>query len=52
MDSSSSTRSDRLKPLEQVKKITSKAEDGLAVLQLEFIPDADADRKRRRCFAK
>ena len=35
----------RLKPLEQVKRITSKAEDGLAVLQLEFVPDVDADRK-------
>ena len=36
---------DRLKPLEQVKKITSRAEDGLAVLQLEFVPEVDADRK-------
>lgn len=36
---------DRLKPLEQVKKITSRAEDGLAVLQLEFLPEVDTDRK-------
>jgi multidrug efflux pump subunit AcrB len=35
----------RLKPLEDVKKITSKAEDGLAVLQLEFVPEVDGDRK-------
>src|SRR5262249_50224027 len=35
----------RLKPLEQVQKITSKAEDGVAVLRLEFIPEVDADRK-------
>ena len=35
----------RLKPLEQVKSIVSKAEDGLAVLQLEFDPEVDTDRK-------
>src|SRR5450759_2274757 len=36
---------DRLGALEQVKKLTSKAEDGLAVLQLEFEPGVDADRQ-------
>jgi multidrug efflux pump subunit AcrB len=35
----------RLKPLEQVDVITSRAEDGLAVLQLEFLPEVDVDRK-------
>jgi multidrug efflux pump subunit AcrB len=36
---------DKLGALEQVKKLTSTAEDGLAVLQLEFEPSVDADRK-------
>lgn len=36
---------DKLGALEQVKKLTSIAEDGLAVLQLEFEPSVDADRK-------
>ena len=36
---------DKLGALEQVKKLTSTAEDGLAVLQLEFEPGVDADRK-------
>lgn len=36
---------DKLGALERVKKLTSWAEDGLAVLQLEFDPGVDADRK-------
>ena len=36
---------DKLGALEQVKKLTSIAEDGLAVLQIEFEPSVDADRK-------
>ena len=35
----------KLRALEHVKKLTSRAEDGLAVLQLEFDPSVDADRK-------
>src|SRR5207244_2560891 len=35
----------KLRSLERVKKLTSRAEDGLAVLQLEFDPSVDADRK-------
>ena len=36
---------DKLGALEQVRKLTAKAEDGLAVLQLEFEAGVDADRK-------
>ncbi|MEP7345142.1 MAG: efflux RND transporter permease subunit, partial [Gemmatimonadaceae bacterium] len=36
---------DKLGALEHVKKLTSTAEDGLAMLQLEFEPSVDADRK-------
>ena len=36
---------DKLGALERVKKLTSDAQDGLAVLQLEFEPDVNADRK-------
>jgi multidrug efflux pump subunit AcrB len=35
----------RLRALERVKKLTSRAEDGLATIQVEFDPDVDADRK-------
>ena len=35
---------DRLGALERVKKLWSKAEDGLAVIQIEFEPDVNADR--------
>jgi multidrug efflux pump subunit AcrB len=35
----------KLRSLEHVKKLTAKAEDGLAVLLLEFDPSVDADRK-------
>jgi multidrug efflux pump subunit AcrB len=35
----------KLRALEHVKKLTSRAEDGVAVLQLEFDPSVDADRK-------
>lgn len=35
----------KLRSLEHVKKLTSRAEDGLASLQLEFDPSVDADRK-------
>jgi multidrug efflux pump subunit AcrB len=36
---------DKLRSLERVKKLTSRAEDGLAFIQLEFDPEVDADRK-------
>ncbi|MBX9929668.1 MAG: efflux RND transporter permease subunit [Gemmatimonadaceae bacterium] len=36
---------EKLGALERVKKLTSKSEDGLAILQIEFDPDVDADRK-------
>ncbi|HTE45178.1 MAG TPA: efflux RND transporter permease subunit, partial [Gemmatimonadaceae bacterium] len=35
----------KLRSLEHVKKLTARAEDGLAVLQLEFDPSVHADRK-------
>jgi multidrug efflux pump subunit AcrB len=35
----------RLRALERVKKLTSRAEDGLATIQVEFDTDVDADRK-------
>jgi len=35
----------RLRALEHVKKLTSRAEDGLATIQVEFDPEVDADRK-------
>ena len=35
----------KLKALQDVKKLTSRAEDGLAVIQIDFQPSVDADRK-------
>jgi len=35
----------RLRALEHVKKLTSRAEDGLATIQVEFETDVDGDRK-------
>lgn len=35
----------RLRSLEHVRKLTSRAEDGLAVVIVEFDPEVDADRK-------
>jgi len=36
---------DKLRALERVKRLTSGAEDGVAVVEIEFEPDVDADRK-------
>ncbi len=36
---------DKLGALERVKKLTAKAEDGVALIQLEFDPAVDADKK-------
>jgi multidrug efflux pump subunit AcrB len=36
---------DKVRAFEHVKKLTSRAEDGLAFIQLEFDPEVDADRK-------
>jgi multidrug efflux pump subunit AcrB len=35
----------KLRALERVRKLTSRAEDGLAAIQVEFDTDVDADRK-------
>jgi len=36
---------DKVRAFERVKQLTSRAEDGLAFVQLEFDPEVDADRK-------